>query len=91
VCPGGTLERLNAELAADRPVIALLNLGWTLYPQGHYVVVTGYGEQRQGIYLHSGLARDVFVASALFLVNWEKAGRWMRQTQPAQHHGSADE
>jgi hypothetical protein len=88
---GGTLDRLKAELAADRPVIALLNLGWTLYPQGHYVVVTGYDEQRQGVYVHSGLARDVFVPYALFLVNWEKAGRWMLQTQPAKHHGSAYE
>jgi peptidase C39-like protein len=88
---GGTLDQLKTELAADRPVIALLNLGWTLYPQGHYVVVTGYDEQRQGMYVHSGLARDVFVPYALFLVNWEKTGRWMLRIQPAKYHGSAYE
>ena len=88
---GGTLDRLKTELAADRPVVALLNLGWTFYPQGHYVVVTGYDELRQGVYVHSGLARDVFVPYALFLVHWEKTGRWMLQMQPAKHDGSAYE
>lgn len=88
---GGTLDLLKTELAADRPVVALMNLGWAVYSQGHYVVVTGYDEQRQGVYLHSGLARDVFVPYARFLVNWEKTGRWMLQVQPTKHRGIAHE
>jgi ABC-type bacteriocin/lantibiotic exporter with double-glycine peptidase domain len=88
---GGTLDRVKTELAADRPVVALLNLGWTLYPQGHYVVVTGYDDQRQGLYVHSGLARDVFVPYEAFLNNWEKSGRWMLQMRPAKRHDSAHE
>ncbi len=79
---GGTLDRLKTELAADRPVVALLNLGWALYPQGHYVVVTGYDEPRQGVYVHSGSAHDVFVPYALFLTKWEKTGRWMLRIRP---------
>ncbi len=82
---GGTLEQIKTELAADRPVVALLNLGWAIYPQGHYVVVTGYDEQRQGIYVHSGSARDVFVPYALFLAKWEKTGRWMLRIRPPVH------
>lgn len=88
---GGTLDRVKTELAADRPVVALLNLGWTFYPQGHYVVVTGYDEQRQGVYLHSGTARDVFVPYEAFLKNWEKSGRWMLQMRPAKHHDNTHE
>jgi ABC-type bacteriocin/lantibiotic exporter with double-glycine peptidase domain len=88
---GGTLDRVKTELAADRPVVALLNLGWTVYPRGHYVVVTGYDEQRQGVYLHSGMARDVFVPYEAFLNKWEKSGRWMLQMRPAKHHDSAHE
>jgi|GEM_PF-816908 len=88
---GGTLDRVKAEVDADRPVVALLNLGWTIYPRGHYVVVTGYDDQRQGVYLHSGLARDVFVPYPEFLVNWEKTGRWMLQTRPVPHHVIAQE
>jgi hypothetical protein len=82
---GGTLEQIKTELAADHPVIALLNLGWAIYPQGHYVVVTGYDEQRQGVYVHSGSARDVFVPYTLFLAKWEKTGRWMLQIRPPGH------
>jgi len=88
---GGTLDRVKAELDADRPVVALLNLGWSIYPRGHYVVVTGYDDQRQGVYLHSGLARDVFVPYPEFLVNWEKTGRWMLQTRRVPHHVIAQE
>lgn len=88
---GGTLDRLKTELAADRPVVALLNLGWALYPQGHYVVVTGYDEQRQGVYVHSGLVRDAFVPYALFLAKWEKTGRWMLQMRPSMPRESAHE
>lgn len=82
---GGTLEQLKAEVAAGHPVVALLNLGWAIFPQGHYVVVTGYDEQRQGLYVHSGLVRDVFVPYAEFLDNWDKTGRWMLRAQPRTH------
>lgn len=78
----GTLERLKAELDAHHPVVALLNLGWVVYPQGHYVVVTGYDERQQGIYMHSGLARDLFVPYTQFFSNWGKTGRWMLRLQP---------
>jgi hypothetical protein len=82
----GTLETLQAELDAGHPIVALLNLGWTVFPQGHYVVVTGYDERRQGVYLHSGLARDVFVPYARYLTAWEKTGRWMLRVQPMKRH-----
>ena len=78
----GTLERLKAELDAHHPVVALLNLGWVVFPQGHYVVVTGYDERQQGIYMHSGLARDLLVPYTQFFSNWGKTGRWMLRLQP---------
>ena len=65
----GTMERLKAELDAHHPVLALLNLGWVVFPQGHYVVITGYNERQQGVYMHSGLARDLFVPYRQFFNN----------------------
>jgi hypothetical protein len=38
------------------------------------VVITGYDERRQGVYMHSGLALDLFVSYDKFLANWEKTG-----------------
>jgi len=84
----GTLERLKVELDAHHPVVALLNLGWVVFPQGHYVVITGYDERQQGVYMHSGLARDLFVPYAQFFNNWEKTGRWMLRLQPMEGHGT---
>ncbi|MGH7220813.1 MAG: C39 family peptidase, partial [Nitrospiraceae bacterium] len=82
----GTLESLKTELDAHHPVIALLNLGWTVFPQGHYVVITGYDERQQGVYMHSGLARDLFVSYTEFIIYWEKTGRWMLRLQPMERH-----
>jgi len=78
----GTLERLKAELDAHHPVVVLLNLGWAVFPQGHYVVITGYDERQQGVYMHSGLDRNLFVPYVGFFSNWEKTGRWMLRVQP---------
>jgi hypothetical protein len=79
---GGTYTTLRAELDAGRPVVALLNLGWAVFPQGHYVVITGYDERRRGLYVHSGLSRDVFVPYARFHADWEKTGRWILRIWP---------
>ena len=86
-----TLENLKAELDAHHPVVALLNLGWVVFPQGHYVVITGYDDRQQGVYMHSGLARDLFMPYARFFINWEKTGRWMLRLQPMERHGSVSE
>lgn len=87
----GTLENLKTELDAHHPVVALLNLGWVVFPQGHYVVITGYDERQQGVYMHSGLARDLFVPYAQFFIYWEKAGRWMLRLQPMERHVTVSE
>jgi hypothetical protein len=87
----GTLKTLKAEIDAHHPVVALLNLGWAVFPQGHYVVITGYDERQQGVYMHSGLARDLFVPYAQFFSDWEKTGRWMLRVQPMERHVTVSE
>ena len=87
----GTLERLKAELDAHHPVVVLLNLGWVVFPQGHYVVITGYDDRQQGVYMHSGLARNLFVPYARFFSNWEKTERWMLRVQPMERHVTVSE
>jgi ABC-type bacteriocin/lantibiotic exporter with double-glycine peptidase domain len=72
----GTLENLRSELNSGHPLVAFLNLGYKLLPQGHYVVITGYDDQRQGVYIHSGLEPDKFVSYERFLKDWKKTGQW---------------
>jgi hypothetical protein len=77
------LNDIKSELKAGHPVVTLLNLGYFLFPIGHYVVVTGYDDARRGLYLHSGLQRDVFWPYTKFLRSWEKAGRSILSVVPS--------
>lgn len=74
--PDGGLERLKRDLDAGRPVIAFVNLGWSFLPIGHFLVVTGYDDERRGVYAHSGLKKDAFLPYGRFLRQWERTGRW---------------
>lgn len=85
----GSLDDLKAEVTADHPLVAFLNLGSTLFPQGHYVVVTGFDDRRQGLYVHSGLERNAFMSYDQFLRHWQKTGRWTLLVLPRNHNGRA--
>lgn len=78
----GSLDNVRSELEAGHPLVAFLNLGYKIFPQGHYVVITGYDDQRQGVYVHSGLERDEFLPYERFLRSWEKTGRWTLRILP---------
>lgn len=80
----GSLDNLQSELAQGHPVVALLDLGFAIFPQGHYVVVTGYDDQRRGVYVHSSLDKDVFVSYERFLPGWDKTGRWTLLVTPSE-------
>ncbi len=72
----GSLNNVRAELDAGHPLVVLLNLGYAIFPQGHFVVITGYDDQRQGVYAHSGPERDLFLPYERFLRSWEKTDHW---------------
>ena len=78
----GTLESVEAELKAGRPLIAFLDVGFFLFKQGHYVVITGFDQTRQGLYAHSGMHRNRFMPYAEFSKQWNKTGRWTLRVVP---------
>ncbi|TAL12219.1 MAG: peptidase C39 family protein [Nitrospirae bacterium] len=80
----GSLNNIKAELDAGHPVVALLDLGYPIFPQGHFVVITGYDDARRGVYVHSGLARDLLLPYERFLQSWEKTGRWTLLVVPSE-------
>jgi hypothetical protein len=49
------IESLMAEISAGHPVIVLVNLGFSWFPQWHYAVVIGYDQGKEEVILHSGL------------------------------------
>lgn len=79
----GSMDAIKAELRAGRPVVALLNIRSADRPYGHFIVVTGYDDQRLGLVAHSGPKRDTFISYSTFLPQWDLGGRWMLVAGPA--------
>ena len=72
----GRLEDLRLHIKKNQPVIAFLNLRWRLFPQGHFVVVTGYDETHSMVILHSGELAYERMPEKTFLNAWSKTGYW---------------
>lgn len=72
----GGLDRVKSELEAGHPVIAFVNTGFSFYPVGHYMVLTGYDDRRRSVFAHSGLKRDQEISYRKFNRQWEKTERW---------------
>jgi len=67
---------LLAEIAAGHPVIVLLNLGLSWYPQWHYAVVTGYDQISGEVFLHSGLVANESLSTRVFMNVWRRSDAW---------------
>ena len=72
----GGLDRVKNELEAGHPVIAFVNSGFSFFPVGHYLVLTGYDDRRQSVFAHSGLKRDQEISYRKFEKQWGKTERW---------------
>ncbi|MCU0561142.1 MAG: PA2778 family cysteine peptidase [Desulfobacterales bacterium] len=69
-------EALLREVAADRPVIVLQNLGLAWAPRWHYAVVVGYDTAADEVILHTGLAAQRSTSWPLFLNTWSRGDFW---------------
>jgi Peptidase_C39 like family len=87
----GTLENLKAEIRTGHPLVALLDgspsVSTSRALQPRYVVIVGFDDRRQGLYLHSGLQPDVFITYSRFIQGWEKSGRWVLLILPPSMQG----
>jgi ABC-type bacteriocin/lantibiotic exporter with double-glycine peptidase domain len=72
----GSLDRVKTELDNGHPLIAFVNEGYSFYPIGHYLVLTGYDDRRQCVFAHSGTRRDQEISYRKFEKQWKKTERW---------------
>lgn len=72
----GNDDRLHAELRAGRPVIVMLDLGMLGMPVDHFIVLTGFDDNRKGYFAHTGNYKNRFIPYAAFLRQWEKTDYW---------------
>lgn len=70
------LHDLLAEIAAERPVIVLQNLGLEWAPQWHYAVAVGYDLATQQLILRSGTEKRRLTPLALFERTWARGDHW---------------
>ena len=79
----GGLDDLRRRLDAGRPLVAFLNVGFELLPQGHFVVVTGYDDARGGVVMHSGTDAGRFLAYGRLEKLWRRTGRLTLLVEPS--------
>lgn len=65
---------LDAELAAEHPVIVLQNLGLSWLPAWHYAVVIG--RDREAVTLHSGTRESTTTGLRPFRNTWARGEHW---------------
>jgi len=81
----GNRLQIQQELRAGRPVLAMLNRGYSFMPIHHYVLITGYDDARKGFFAHSGGQANQFIAYKKFESQWEKTDHWALLAQPSDH------
>ncbi len=81
----GSVEDLKSELGKGHPVIAFLNRGYDFLPVGHYVVINGYDDARQGFVIHSGMKKNKFISYKSFSGYWNKTQRSTLLILPPEH------
>ncbi len=78
----GSLEDLRIQLESRQPLIAFLNLRWRQFPQGHFVVVTGFDRSGPAVIVHSGLRPNEKIPADRFLQAWARTGFWTLRIHP---------
>ena len=67
---------LFAELAANRPVLVLQNLGFDRAPVWHYAVLVGVDPGADRVILRSGTERRLSTSTKRFLRSWQRGENW---------------
>ena len=77
----GDLDTLRTELKAGRPVVVMLNNGFSAVPVDHFVIVTGVDDEKKGVLAHSAGKANQFIPFKKFMKVWEKTDYWTLLTR----------
>jgi predicted double-glycine peptidase len=76
----GTLEEIKRNIDLGHPAIVLVDYGFWVYQQNHFMVVVGYNEN--GILVNSGKEHLKFISFKRFLKSWKRTEFWTMLIQP---------
>jgi ABC-type bacteriocin/lantibiotic exporter with double-glycine peptidase domain len=78
----GTLPGLKAVIRKGVPVICLLDFGFGVYRQPHYITVIGFDDTNAVFVEHDGSKPNSLIGYDEFDKAWNRAGRWMLVITP---------
>lgn len=70
----GRMDDITRSINEGHPLIVLVDYGFWVYQQSHFMVVVGYDSN--GVIVNSGSERLKFILSGDFLKLWEKTNFW---------------
>ena len=70
----GSLEDIKKNVDSGFPLIVLVDYGFWVYQQNHFMVILGYNEE--GIFVNSGRDQHQFIFLRSFLKTWERTKFW---------------
>ncbi len=76
----GSMEDVRSKIHSGYPLIVLVDLGFLIYQQNHFMVVLGYGEH--GVIAHSGKEPFKRISLKRFMKTWSKTDFWTLWIHP---------
>jgi ABC-type bacteriocin/lantibiotic exporter with double-glycine peptidase domain len=76
----GNFDDLQGNLDSRRPLIVLIDQGFWVYQNHHFMVAVGYDER--SIIVNSGKEERKFISRDAFLKTWEKTKFWTLRITP---------
>lgn len=70
----GNIKYLKENIDLGYPVIVLVDYGFWVYQQNHFMVIVGYN--KNGVIANSGKNRLKFIHEGDFLRSWERTDFW---------------
>jgi len=71
----GSIKYLKENIDLGYPVIVMVDYGFWVYQQNHFMVIAGYN--KNGVIVNSGRNRLKFIREEDFLRSWEKTDFWI--------------
>lgn len=78
----GSAEDIKRNIDLGYPLIVLVDYGFWVYQQNHFMVVVGYN--KNGILANSGRDRLKFIPFKVFLKSWKRTNFWTMLISPKQ-------
>jgi len=76
----GNVEDLQRNLDSQRPIIVLIDQGFWVYQNHHFMVAVGYDERN--LVVNSGKEEHKFISWEAFVKSWEKTKFWTLRISP---------